>query len=312
MSDDDAAFRQRQWIETGYVWLDEHWADESLLWRDVRVAFLAFMGVTDEDLAGNVDCRALGAIVEYVDGLPDHDMQRAALLTPDDRDTLRENAILDWERASAAQPAAAAPAATFDAPAAAEPGAAAPGEAQWVDGYGWMRLDPTINDWVAAEAPPGAQAPAAPPAPEAAAAPEAAPAAPAAPEAAAAPEAPPAAPPAPEAPAAPDAPPAAPPAPDVAAAAASGETPPAAPPAPDAPLADAIVVGGTDPQLAAAVADLPPESAELFTAAVTEELTPVIEEIMASTEGLEGLSDEDIQAAFAAAVAEAGLAAEPS
>jgi hypothetical protein len=77
-------------------------------------------------------------------------------------------------------------------------------------------------------------------------------------------------------------------------------------------LAEAVVVGGTDPELAAAVAELPQETAELLTSAVTEELAPVIEEIMTDMEGLEGLSDEDIQAAFAAAVAEAGLAAEPS
>jgi hypothetical protein len=72
-------------------------------------------------------------------------------------------------------------------------------------------------------------------------------------------------------------------------------------------------VGAADPELAAAVADLPDATQELFTTAVTEELAPVIEEAMANIEGLDGLSDEDIQAAFAAAIAEAGLgAAQPA
>jgi hypothetical protein len=86
----------------------------------------------------------------------------------------------------------------------------------------------------------------------------------------------------------------------------TAETPPDAPPPPSETAP--VEVGASDPELAAAVAELPQETQDLFTEAVQEELAPVLEEIMGEIEGLEDLSAEDIEAAFAAAIAEAGLA----
>jgi hypothetical protein len=269
---DDPAFGQRQWISSGFTWLEENWAEDQL-WRDVRPHFLDFMGVSDDDLANAPTCRVLGLLVQQTDVLMDPEEQRTGWLSPTDRDGHLENAILQWQRESPAGPGdeAAAPGQdTAHQPAAAEV------EPQYFEGHGWMRVDPATNQWVPAEVPADGAAPADAPAAE----------------------------PAPVPPAAPSEPQwfeghgwmRVDPATNQWVAA---EAPPE--PAP-------VEVGASDPQLAAAVAELPQETQELFTEAVQEELAPIIEEAIGSIEGLEGLSPEDIEAAFAAAVAEAGLA----
>jgi len=128
---DDPAFRQRQWISSGFTWLEENWA-EGQLWRDVRPHFLDFMGVSDDDLVTAPTCRVLGLLVQQTDVLMDPDEQRTVWLSPTDRDSHLENAILQWQRET--------PAGSGDEPAAPGTGAAPPatpeGEPQYFEEIG--------------------------------------------------------------------------------------------------------------------------------------------------------------------------------
>jgi hypothetical protein len=177
---DDPALRQREWIENGFVWLDQNWPADRL-WPQIRPSFLEYLGVTDGDLVDSPDCLALAVIVDHVDRLTDPDEQRRVLLTEEDRYNLREAAIAEWEQLAYSAPAAVAhdaqdvgfqeppaqawagspgawePSSYVPEPAPASPEqpsapAADPEGTQYFEGYGLMRVDPATHQWVPVEA----------------------------------------------------------------------------------------------------------------------------------------------------------------
>ena len=280
----------QNWIGPGFAHLDESWGDEQT-WDELREGFLAAIGVTDSDLA-TPECRVLGILVERVDAMGEHH-RRYALLAAEERTALVGTAFTQWQQEGGGAPAG--------APESAEP------EMQYVEGRGWLRFDPSTGEWGAVEG--GESETGEAETGEAEAPADEAGAAqyveghgwmrydPATGEWVQA-EAPdggheqvPSAPPLPEG--------GQPSAQEREQAELEHEEVPPAPP---------VEVGASDPELAAAFAELPFDTQELFTEAVQEELAPVIAEVIGEIEGIEDLSPEDIQAAFEAAVAEAGLA----
>ncbi|MDT4921141.1 MAG: hypothetical protein QOI15_2043, partial [Pseudonocardiales bacterium] len=266
------------WIGPGFSWLDDNWA-EGQAWGEARDGFLGAIGVTDQDLA-TPQCRVLGIAVGRIDEMAEAH-RRYTLVAAAERHALVQAAFTQWQQEGGGAAAETGESAESESVEGSEP--------QYVEGRGWMRYDAATGEWVDAPAPDGSGEAEAPGGSGEAEAPTGGGEAqyveghgwmrydaasgqwvPAEQEAS-------------ETELDEGEVPSAPPVPG--GTAPTAETPPDAPPPPSETAP--VEVGASDPELAAAVAELPQETQDLFTEAVQEELAPVLEEIMGEIEGLE-------------------------
>ena len=170
MTEDLSAYQQ--WLETGFQWLEVSASDQP--WQESRSGFLTALGISEGDL-DEPSNRVAQLVMYALDQAADQGAGAEELVQS--RHDVIPRCLAQWQqeldvaRAAEPEPAAGPEAAGAPEAAAAAP---APTEPQWVEGHGWMRFDPQVNDWVAVEP---AAAPAGPAEPAAEAAPAAAPAA---------------------------------------------------------------------------------------------------------------------------------------
>jgi hypothetical protein len=140
-----------EWLKPAFEWLaDDQWAsgeDDAPYptWEDTKDGFLGKLDLRESELDTTPELRVLQLLVSHVDeDLYSDDERREFLLNTQERESKLSELVEQWQEELGPEDET-AEAADGDAPD--EP------EVTFVEGRGWMRLDPDRNEWVDTDPP---------------------------------------------------------------------------------------------------------------------------------------------------------------
>ena len=145
-----------EWLKPSFDWLaEEQWAPQEEkeneeasypTWEQTKDGFLGKLEVQESELETTAELRVLQLLVWHVDeDLYSDDDRREFLLDEHERESKLSELVAQWQGELETADDAAQPAADG----ASEAGS----ERTFVEGRGWMRLDPERNEWVDVEDP---------------------------------------------------------------------------------------------------------------------------------------------------------------